>query len=195
MLVGRIPVAVSVSERFEVPSTTQLFGTEALGHPALHLCDVTKLRSLDEDALDAQVSESLSHFRTSRRVRWWSGHTERLSPPNPATSPGAHPASLGPVFGNVTRRVGIVSVAARSDRYQVRYRVRLQAIASRPSAACCLAGLQLFGAMMVVRGWDGFLGQCVRQRLFKSKRLSLCKDCCDPLLFEFGPRSFQYAPL
>src|SRR6266540_7177717 len=74
-----------LSERFEVPSTTQLFGTEALGHPALHLCDVTKLRSLDEDALDAQVSESLGHFRTSHRVRWWSGHTERLSPPNPAT--------------------------------------------------------------------------------------------------------------
>ena len=85
MLVGRIPVAVSVSERFEVPSTTQLFGTEALGHPALHLCDVTKLRSLDEDALDAQGSESLGHFRTSRRVQRWSCHTERLSAPNPAT--------------------------------------------------------------------------------------------------------------
>jgi len=78
MLVGRIPVAVPGSERFEVPSTTQFFGTEALGHPALHLCDVTKLRSSDQDALDAQVSESLGHFRTSRPVQRWSWHTESL---------------------------------------------------------------------------------------------------------------------
>ena len=79
MLVGRIPVAV-FGDRYEVPGTTQLFGTEALGHPALHLCDVATLRSRDEDALDAPGSESLGHFRTSRRVQRRSCHTERLSP-------------------------------------------------------------------------------------------------------------------
>ncbi len=67
MLVGRIPVAV-FGERYEVRGTTQLFGTAALGHPALHLCDVATLRSRDEDALDAQLSESLGHFRASRQV-------------------------------------------------------------------------------------------------------------------------------
>jgi hypothetical protein len=66
-----------------VRGTTQLFGTEALGHPAFYLSDVAKLRSLDEDALDAQVSESLGYFRTSLRVQRWSRHTERLSAPNP----------------------------------------------------------------------------------------------------------------
>ena len=54
MLVGRIPVAV-FGDRYEVRGTTQLFGTEALAHPALHLCDVAKLRSRDEDALDAEA--------------------------------------------------------------------------------------------------------------------------------------------
>jgi len=79
MLVGRIPVAV-LGDRYEVRRTTQLFGTAALGHPALHLCDVATLRSRDEDALDAQASEFLGHFRTSRRVQRWSCHTESLSP-------------------------------------------------------------------------------------------------------------------
>ena len=55
MLEGRHPVGQFGSDRFEVTSTAQLFGTEALGHPARHLRDVTKLCSFDEDALDAQV--------------------------------------------------------------------------------------------------------------------------------------------
>ena len=71
MLVGRHPVGHWVSDRFEVTSTAQLFGTEALGHPARHLRDVTKLRSFDEDALDAQGFEFPGRFRTSRRVRRW----------------------------------------------------------------------------------------------------------------------------
>jgi hypothetical protein len=49
--VGRHPVGPWVSDRFEVTSTAQLFGTEALGHPARHLSDVAKLCSLDEDAV------------------------------------------------------------------------------------------------------------------------------------------------
>lgn len=85
MLVGRIPVAV-FGDRFEMPGTTELLGTEALGHPALHLCDVATLRSRDEDALDAQASEFLGHFRASRRVQRWSCHTERLFPES-ATAP------------------------------------------------------------------------------------------------------------
>jgi hypothetical protein len=52
MLVGRYPVA-EFGDRFEVMSTAQLFGTEALGHPALQLRDVTLLCSFDEDVLDA----------------------------------------------------------------------------------------------------------------------------------------------
>src|SRR5687767_180497 len=84
MLVGRIPVAVSVP--YEVRGATQLLGTEALGHPTLHLCDVASLRSRDEDARDAPGSEFLGHFRTSRRVQRWSCHTERLSPGAPPLS-------------------------------------------------------------------------------------------------------------
>src|SRR5437763_6296029 len=83
MLVGRHPVRQFVSDRFEVTSTAQLFGAEALGHPARHLRDVTKLCSFDEDALDAQGFEFPGRFRTLRRVRRWSCHTERLSAPNP----------------------------------------------------------------------------------------------------------------
>lgn len=83
MLEGRLPVVPLVSARCEVTRTAQLLGAEALGHPALHLCDVTKLRSSDEDAPDAQGSESLGYVRTSRRVQRWSWHTERLSPQNP----------------------------------------------------------------------------------------------------------------
>jgi hypothetical protein len=83
MLVGRHPVGLFVSDRLEVTSTTQLFGTEALGHPARHLRDVTELCSFDEDPLDAQGFEFPGRFRTSRRVRRWSCHTERLSAPNP----------------------------------------------------------------------------------------------------------------
>ena len=83
MLVGRHPVGPWVSDRFEVTSTAQLFGTEALGHPARHLRDVTKLCSFDEDALDAQGLEFRGRFRTSRRVQRWSCHTESLSAPNP----------------------------------------------------------------------------------------------------------------
>ena len=82
MLVGRIPVAVS-GDRVEVRGTAQLFGTMALGHPALHLRDVATLRSFDEDALNPQGSEFLGRFRTSRRVRRWSCHTKRLSPNRP----------------------------------------------------------------------------------------------------------------
>jgi len=81
MLVGRLPVAAFGSDRLEVTSTAQLFGTEALGHPARHLRDVTKLCSFDEDALDAQAFEFPGRFRTSRRVQRWSCHTERLSTP------------------------------------------------------------------------------------------------------------------
>ena len=83
MLVGRHPIAEFVSDRFEVTSTAQLLGTEALGHPARHLRDVTKLCSFDEDALDAQGLEFPGRFRTSRRVQRWSCHTESLSAPNP----------------------------------------------------------------------------------------------------------------
>src|SRR5690349_12024897 len=82
MLVGRTPVAL-VGDRVEIPSTTQLFGTAALGHPALHLCDVASLRSRDEDALDAQASEFLGHFRTSRRVQRWSCHAGKAIPTHP----------------------------------------------------------------------------------------------------------------
>src|SRR3954447_11089125 len=79
MLVGRIPVAV-FGDLYDVPGTTELLGTKALRHPALHLCDVPTLRSRDEDALDAQGAEFLGHFRTSRRVQRRSCHMERLSP-------------------------------------------------------------------------------------------------------------------
>src|SRR6266536_1106752 len=48
MLDGRAPVGQFGRDGFEVTSTAQLFGTEALGHPAHHLRDVTKLCSLDE---------------------------------------------------------------------------------------------------------------------------------------------------
>ena len=65
MLEGRLPVVPLVRARCEVTRTTQLLGTEALGHPARHLCDVTKLRSSDEDALDAQALELLDHLRAS----------------------------------------------------------------------------------------------------------------------------------
>jgi len=81
MLVGRHPVGPWDSDRFEVTSTAQLFGAEALGHLARHLRDVTKLRSFDEDALDAQGSEFLGRFRTSRRVQRWSCHTEETIGP------------------------------------------------------------------------------------------------------------------
>src|SRR4029453_6755652 len=74
MLVGRHPVAECLSDWFEVTSTAQLFGTEALGHPARHLRDVTKLCSFDEDALNAQGLEFPGRFRTSRRVRRRSCH-------------------------------------------------------------------------------------------------------------------------
>jgi hypothetical protein len=79
MLESRLPVVPLVSARCEVTRTAQLLGTEALGHPALHLRDVTKLCSFDEAALDAQAPEFPGHFRTSRRVERWSCHTERLS--------------------------------------------------------------------------------------------------------------------
>jgi hypothetical protein len=59
MLEGRLPVVPLVSARCEVTRTAQLLGTEALGHPALHLCDVTKLRSSDEAALDAAQRHAL----------------------------------------------------------------------------------------------------------------------------------------
>lgn len=92
MLVGRIPVAV-FGERLEVRGTTQLFGTAALGHPALHLCDVASLRGRDEDARDTQASELLGHFRTSRRVQRWSCHAERVSPTSRGTP--ASPEAVG----------------------------------------------------------------------------------------------------
>ena len=69
MLVGRHPVGQLVSDWFEITSTAQLLGTEALGHPARHLRDVAKFGSFDEDALDAQGFEFPGRFRTSRRVR------------------------------------------------------------------------------------------------------------------------------
>src|SRR5712691_9389474 len=81
MLEGRYPVAQFGSDRFKIPRTAQLFGTEALGHPALHLRDVTKLCSFDEDAFGAQALEFPGRFRTSGRVQRWSRHTERLSTP------------------------------------------------------------------------------------------------------------------
>jgi hypothetical protein len=79
MLEGRLPVVPLVSARCEVTRTAQLLGTEALGHPARHLRDVTKLCSFDEDALGAQGFEFPGRFRSSRRIRRWSCHTERLS--------------------------------------------------------------------------------------------------------------------
>jgi hypothetical protein len=83
MLEGRLPVVPLVSARYEVTRTAQLLRTEAFGHPARHLRDVTKLCSFDEGAPDAQGPEFPGRFRTSRRVQRWSGHTERLSAPNP----------------------------------------------------------------------------------------------------------------
>jgi hypothetical protein len=65
-----------------MPGSAQLFGAEALRHPALQLCDVTKLRRLDEDSLDAPVSEALRHFRTSLRIQRRSCHTGKVSAPN-----------------------------------------------------------------------------------------------------------------
>jgi hypothetical protein len=56
-------------------------GTEALGHPTHHLRDVTKLCSFDEDALGTQAFEFSGRFRTSRRVRRWSCHTEKAIGP------------------------------------------------------------------------------------------------------------------
>jgi len=79
MLDGRHPVGPWVRDRLEVTSTAQLFGTEALGHPARHLRDETKLCSFHEDALDAQVFEFPRRFRTSHRVWRQSCHAERLS--------------------------------------------------------------------------------------------------------------------
>jgi hypothetical protein len=80
MLEGRLPVVPFVSARCEVTRTAQLLGTEALGHPTLHLRDVTKLRSFDEDAFDASRLEPRGHFRTSRRVQRWSCHTVGYRP-------------------------------------------------------------------------------------------------------------------
>ena len=54
MLEGRLPVVPLVSARGEVTRTAQLLGTEALGHPARHLRDVTKLCSFDQRPRDAQ---------------------------------------------------------------------------------------------------------------------------------------------
>jgi hypothetical protein len=65
MLLGRRPVAEFGSDRFEVTGTAQLFGAEALGHPIPHFGDVTKLRSLNEDALDAQGLQCPGRFRAS----------------------------------------------------------------------------------------------------------------------------------
>ena len=86
MLVGRHPVGQFVSDWFEVTGTAQLFGTEALGHPARHLRALTKLCSFDEDTPDAQGFKFPGRFRSSRRVRRWSCYIERLSAPN--FSPG-----------------------------------------------------------------------------------------------------------
>jgi hypothetical protein len=68
VLVGRLPVVPGVSAPLEVSCTAQFLGTEALGHPACHLGDVTKLRGFDEDALDAQGSEFVGSLCTSRRI-------------------------------------------------------------------------------------------------------------------------------
>src|SRR5207247_1545992 len=57
MLEGGLPVVPLVTARCEVTRTAQLLGTEALGHPARHVRDVTKLCSFDECALDAQGPE------------------------------------------------------------------------------------------------------------------------------------------
>jgi hypothetical protein len=54
MLEGRLPVVPLIGARCEVTRTAQLLGAEALGHPARHLRDVTKLCCLDERAFDAQ---------------------------------------------------------------------------------------------------------------------------------------------
>jgi hypothetical protein len=83
MLESRFPVVPLVSARCEVTRTPQLLRTEALGHPACHLRDVTKLCGSNEGALDAQGPEFLGRFCTSCRVQRWSGHTRRLSAPNP----------------------------------------------------------------------------------------------------------------
>jgi hypothetical protein len=88
MLVGRHPIGQFVSDRFEVTSTAQLFGTEAFGHPARQLRDVTELCSFDKDALDAQGFEFPGRFRASRRVRRWSCHAERLSAPRSVVAAG-----------------------------------------------------------------------------------------------------------
>lgn len=81
MVEGRLPVVPLVSARCEVTRTAQLLGTEALGHLARHLRDVTKFCSFDEGALDAEGLEFPGRFCTSRRVQWWSCHTESLSAP------------------------------------------------------------------------------------------------------------------
>src|SRR5688572_20774373 len=80
MLEGRLPVVPLVSARCEVTRPTQLLGTEALGHPTLHLSDVTKLRSSDEMLL---TPKSLSLLATSAPRAGSSGGLgtqKRLSP-------------------------------------------------------------------------------------------------------------------
>jgi hypothetical protein len=74
------PVGPWVSDRVEVPRTAQFFGTEALGHPAHHVRDVTKLCGFDEDALGAQAFEFPGRFRASHRVERSSCHAKAIGP-------------------------------------------------------------------------------------------------------------------
>ena len=75
MLESRLPIVPLVRTSYEVTRTAQIFGTEAVAHPAPDLRDVTKLRSFDEGAFDAQGPEFPSHLGASRRVQRCSGHT------------------------------------------------------------------------------------------------------------------------
>src|SRR4051794_40180053 len=98
MLVGRHPVGRWEGDSFEVGSTTQLFRAEALGHLARDLRDVTLLRSLDEDAIDAQASEFPGRFRTSSGIPRWTCHCHmRGIGTGSVVRDGGRHASKGPV--------------------------------------------------------------------------------------------------
>jgi hypothetical protein len=127
MLVGRHPVGQFVSDRFEVTNTAQLFGTEALGHPARHLRDVTKLCSFDEDALDAQGFEFPGRFRTSRGVRRVLSHRKAIGPESVVRG-----ATQGLKRLCSTRRVPQQSVPGRGS--SARSPDTRQWFAGRPSA-------------------------------------------------------------
>jgi hypothetical protein len=111
MLEGGHPIGPGVSDRFKVRSTAQLAGAIALGHPARHLRDVTKLGSSDQGAvLDAQGSEFAGGLLTSRRVQRCSCQRIPDDFPNQITWPCAHDRPLRQMSG--ARRSWIAHIPA-----------------------------------------------------------------------------------